>query len=158
MLRTVPRLGTTVALVLICSGCASILPNSPPSCDGYSRRPLNRSLWNWENRKGADEIQSAPVEPPKAPAKPLVRKASEEPNKPSPSMVAEPQKPAEPETPLHGSIGSAATPPAAAATAAPTALTPIPGAASPLPSGSMRRSELPTNFDVAASYNACTIS
>lgn len=31
------------------SGCATIIgPAAAPSCDGYSRRPLNPSMWNWE--------------------------------------------------------------------------------------------------------------
>ncbi|MFK3781439.1 hypothetical protein [Agrobacterium sp. NPDC089420] len=31
------------------SGCASI--SYPlPKCDGYSRRPLNRSMWQWEDK------------------------------------------------------------------------------------------------------------
>ncbi len=24
---------------------------SLPKCDGYSKRPLNRSMWNWEGKK-----------------------------------------------------------------------------------------------------------
>ena len=35
-------------------GCGSI--NHPlPKCDGYSRRPLNRSMWQWENNGKADQ-------------------------------------------------------------------------------------------------------
>lgn len=39
-------------LLLLCmaaalSNCAS-LSYPLPKCDGYSRRPLNRSLWQWE--------------------------------------------------------------------------------------------------------------
>ena len=34
---------------LALSGCATILgPTAAPSCDGYSRRPLNPSMWNFE--------------------------------------------------------------------------------------------------------------
>lgn len=29
-------------------GCASF-SSAPPSCDGMARRPLNRSMWDWEN-------------------------------------------------------------------------------------------------------------
>jgi len=29
-------------------GCAS-WSKAPPSCDGSARRPLNRSLWDWES-------------------------------------------------------------------------------------------------------------
>jgi type IV secretion system protein VirB7 len=28
-------------------GCASFY-SAPPTCDGLARRPLNRSLWDWE--------------------------------------------------------------------------------------------------------------
>ncbi|WP_375640339.1 type IV secretion protein VblB7 [Bartonella sp. MM55XZML] len=38
---------------LFLSGCMSS-PNtlkSLPRCDGYSKRPLNRSMWNWEGKK-----------------------------------------------------------------------------------------------------------
>ena len=31
------------------SGCSSI-SNPLPKCDGYSRRPLNRSMWQWEDK------------------------------------------------------------------------------------------------------------
>ncbi|WP_035008082.1 hypothetical protein [Candidatus Bartonella washoeensis] len=37
---------------LFLSGCIS-LPNtlkSLPKCDEYSRRPLNKSMWNWEGK------------------------------------------------------------------------------------------------------------
>lgn len=30
------------------AGCASI-SHPLPKCDGYSRRPLNRSMWRWED-------------------------------------------------------------------------------------------------------------
>lgn len=40
---------TTVSLVMLLAlgGCAS-LAYPLPKCDGYSRRPLNRSMWEWE--------------------------------------------------------------------------------------------------------------
>lgn len=46
------------------SGCASI--SYPlPKCDGYSRRPLNRSMWQWEDKerlqKHASENAQNPV-------------------------------------------------------------------------------------------------
>ena len=40
-------------LIMMCvmawplSGCASFY-RAPPTCDGLARRPLNRSLWDWE--------------------------------------------------------------------------------------------------------------
>jgi type IV secretion system protein VirB7 len=41
----------TVSLFLIAgtlSAC-SAMTHPLPKCDGYSRRPLNRSLWQWED-------------------------------------------------------------------------------------------------------------
>lgn len=32
------------------SSCASI-SNPLPKCDGYSRRPLNRAMWQWEDKE-----------------------------------------------------------------------------------------------------------
>jgi type IV secretion system protein VirB7 len=36
------------------SGCASIT-YPLPKCDGYSRRPLNRSMWQWEEKKNISQ-------------------------------------------------------------------------------------------------------
>ena len=36
-----------LCVLAILSGCAS-LTYPLPKCDGYSRRPLNRSMWEWE--------------------------------------------------------------------------------------------------------------
>ena len=52
---------TTVLLVVLAAlgGCAS-LTYPLPKCDGYSRRPLNRSMWEWEgDRKLQREHSSA---------------------------------------------------------------------------------------------------
>ncbi|CAK7260973.1 type IV secretion system protein VirB7 (plasmid) [Shinella sp. WSC3-e] len=52
---------TTVLLVVLAAlgGCAS-LTYPLPKCDGYSRRPLNRSMWEWEgDRKLQREDSSA---------------------------------------------------------------------------------------------------
>jgi type IV secretion system protein VirB7 len=41
----------TVSLLLMAatlSGCAS-LTYPLPKCDGYTRRPLNRAMWQWED-------------------------------------------------------------------------------------------------------------
>lgn len=43
MIRTIPLLCLAAAL----SGCAS-LTYPLQKCDGYTRRPLNRSMWQWE--------------------------------------------------------------------------------------------------------------
>ena len=45
------------------AGCANF-SSAPPSCDGLARRPLNRSMWDWEN---------APASAP--PSLPLMRRA-----------------------------------------------------------------------------------
>jgi len=62
-----------LALATPLTSCASLAP----SCDGSARRPLNRSLWDWEN---ARPIAVAPLEAP-APAplppangEPIIRK------------------------------------------------------------------------------------
>lgn len=39
------------------SGCAS-LTYPLPKCDGYSRRPLNRSMWQWEDNSNLKQKQS----------------------------------------------------------------------------------------------------
>ena len=36
---------------LAIAGCGTLVSIRPPSCDGYARRPLNRSLWDWETAK-----------------------------------------------------------------------------------------------------------
>ncbi len=49
-----------LALATPLTGCASLMGASAPSCDGWTRRPLNRSLWDWEN---AGPIQAPAVAP-----------------------------------------------------------------------------------------------
>ncbi|MEP7453355.1 hypothetical protein [Phyllobacterium sp. SB3] len=41
------RIASWVLLAGIISACSS-LTQTLPKCDGYSRRPLNRSMWQWE--------------------------------------------------------------------------------------------------------------
>lgn len=53
MIRTFPLLCIAATL----SGCAS-LTYPLPKCDGYSRRPLNRSMWEWEDNKNLKQRQS----------------------------------------------------------------------------------------------------
>lgn len=53
MIRTFPLLCMAVAL----SGCAS-LTYPLPKCDGYSRRPLNRAMWQWEDNSNLKQKQS----------------------------------------------------------------------------------------------------
>ncbi|MQW88512.1 hypothetical protein [Sinorhizobium saheli] len=53
MIRTIPLLCMAAAL----SGCAS-LTYPLPKCDGYSRRPLNRSMWHWEDNSNLNQKQA----------------------------------------------------------------------------------------------------
>ncbi|MHC1550890.1 hypothetical protein [Phyllobacterium sp. K27] len=41
------RIVLWILLAGILSACSS-LTHPLPKCDGYSRRPLNRSMWQWE--------------------------------------------------------------------------------------------------------------
>jgi len=63
-------------------GCA-IWSKAPPSCDGLARRPLNRSLWDWETPLATPE----PPIPPAAPA-PIIRKGETIPAAPSTQLAA----------------------------------------------------------------------
>lgn len=42
------------------SGCAT-LSYPLPKCDGYAKRPLNRSMWEWEGGKGTTSQQHSSV-------------------------------------------------------------------------------------------------
>ncbi|MDQ8727531.1 type IV secretion pathway protein [Bradyrhizobium sp. LHD-71] len=55
-------------ITLLLGGCAS-WSNAPPSCDGMARRPLNRSLWDWESG-----TPLAGREAPPPPSPPVIRK------------------------------------------------------------------------------------
>ncbi|MCK1711672.1 type IV secretion pathway protein [Bradyrhizobium sp. 143] len=65
-------------------GCA-IWSKAPPSCDGLARRPLNRSLWDWET--GTPVATPEPSPPPSGPA-PIVRKGETGPAAPSTQLAA----------------------------------------------------------------------
>src|SRR4051795_7859156 len=57
-------------------GCASLTgPRGAPSCDGYSRRPLNRSMWDWEAAKPRASVSATPALPSVEPATPAVEPA-----------------------------------------------------------------------------------
>lgn len=59
MLRIVLSLFLTAGLV----GCGSI-SHPLPKCDGYSRRPLNRAMWQWQDSGGEQPATGAvPAEP-----------------------------------------------------------------------------------------------
>ncbi len=75
-----PTAFLALTLATSLSGCASLTGASAPSCDGSARRPLNRSLWEWESAK---TISGAPIAAPlmEAPAplspssgEPIIRK------------------------------------------------------------------------------------
>jgi type IV secretion system protein VirB7 len=53
MIRTFPLF----CIATIVSGCTS-LTYPLPKCDGYSRRPLNRSMWQWEDNSNVKQKQS----------------------------------------------------------------------------------------------------
>lgn len=58
------RILLPLLLIASLSSCASI--SSPlPKCDGYSRRPLNRAMWQWEDKgkqqKTAIKNEDAPA-------------------------------------------------------------------------------------------------
>lgn len=44
------RILLPILLTSILTGCSSI-SHPLAKCDGYSRRPLNRSMWQWENNE-----------------------------------------------------------------------------------------------------------
>ena len=75
-------LGAGLAL----GGCSTLGPPPAPSCDGYARRPLNRSLWNWEAGLAAPpppDVAPAPVI-----ARPVQRLGAGHPSKTAPRAVA----------------------------------------------------------------------
>ncbi len=41
-------------------GCATFF-SAPPSCDGLARRPLNRSLWDWESGSAIIGLHALPA-------------------------------------------------------------------------------------------------
>ncbi|WP_313614912.1 hypothetical protein [Agrobacterium sp.] len=58
------RILLPLLLIASLSSCASI--SSPlPKCDGYSRRPLNRAMWQWEDK---GKQQTTAIENDHAPA------------------------------------------------------------------------------------------
>ena len=53
MTRAFPLL----CMAAILGGCAS-MSHPLPKCDGYSRRPLNRAMWQWENNSDLKQKHS----------------------------------------------------------------------------------------------------
>lgn len=54
------RIILSLLLAVDLTGCASI-SHPLPKCDGYSRRPLNRSMWQWEDKNAAKQPASETV-------------------------------------------------------------------------------------------------
>ncbi|MBY3073909.1 hypothetical protein HFO65_30600 [Rhizobium laguerreae] len=48
------RIIVSLLLALELTGCAS-RSHPLPKCDGYSRRPLNRAMWQWGDNKPAKQ-------------------------------------------------------------------------------------------------------
>ncbi|UWU31651.1 hypothetical protein N2600_26005 (plasmid) [Rhizobium sp. WSM1274] len=48
------RIIVSLLLAMELTGCASRF-HPLPKCDGYSRRPLNRAMWQWEDNKPASQ-------------------------------------------------------------------------------------------------------
>jgi type IV secretion system protein VirB7 len=78
------RILLTLLLTVGLTGCASI-SHPLPKCDGYSRRPLNRSMWQWENNGKTDQSTTGAI-----PADPTSHAASftEEPASAMPAAFA----------------------------------------------------------------------
>ncbi|MET3794936.1 hypothetical protein [Aquamicrobium terrae] len=53
MIRTIALL----CMAAVLSGCAA-LSYPLPKCDGYSRRPLNRAMWEWEGNSNPGQKHS----------------------------------------------------------------------------------------------------
>ncbi|ANP89246.1 hypothetical protein [Rhizobium leguminosarum] len=54
------RIIVSLLLAMELTGCAS-RSHPLPKCDGYSRRPLNRAMWQWEDNKPAKQSGNDPV-------------------------------------------------------------------------------------------------
>ncbi|MBA5800281.1 hypothetical protein [Rhizobium changzhiense] len=54
------RIIVTLFIAMELTGCAS-KSHPLPRCDGYSRRPLNRSMWQWEDTKPVKQSGSDAV-------------------------------------------------------------------------------------------------
>jgi type IV secretion system protein VirB7 len=63
-----------LVLAATLGGCAS-LTYPLPKCDGYSRRPLNRSMWQWEGDSRLNQRQSNASSP--TSVTPFVEEATE---------------------------------------------------------------------------------
>lgn len=58
-----PRMLLLFLLTASLAGCGSIT-HPLPKCDGYSRRPLNRSMWQWEGDSKSDQSTTGAITEP----------------------------------------------------------------------------------------------
>lgn len=56
----VVRFLTLLGTLTVLSGCAT-LSYPLPKCDGYAKRPLNRSMWEWEGGKQSASEQHSSI-------------------------------------------------------------------------------------------------
>jgi type IV secretion system protein VirB7 len=54
--------------VLALTGCSTLSGGKAPSCSGYEQRPLNKSMWNWQD--GQPQVGPTYVPPPADPKHP----------------------------------------------------------------------------------------
>ena len=67
-MRSILTAALTAALMIGFSGCASLTgPAGAPTCDGVSRRPLNRSMWAWESLTPPARAETSPALPVREP-------------------------------------------------------------------------------------------
>lgn len=52
-----PRTVFCLLLLALVSGC-NTMTSHLPKCDGYAKRPLNRSMWQWE---GGGQLAAKPL-------------------------------------------------------------------------------------------------
>lgn len=60
-------LAVTLCAILL-TGCASMPRGKAPNCSGYEQRPLNKSMWDWQNNQPVNGSQYVP--PPADPKNP----------------------------------------------------------------------------------------
>lgn len=54
------RIVSLVLIAVALSACSSIT-HPLPKCDGYSRRPLNRPMWQWEDEGNTKQPSSKAI-------------------------------------------------------------------------------------------------
>lgn len=54
------RMLLSLLMLASLAGCAAI-SHPLPKCDGYSRRPLNRSMWQWEGERKMDQSTTGAI-------------------------------------------------------------------------------------------------